>query len=234
MTTFYMVGGSVRDKFLGVKSKDVDYAVEAASFEAMRESILARGGDIFLETPKYFTIRARVPALGACDFVLCRKDGAYNDGRRPDSVEVGTIYDDLARRDFTANAIAIRESDGQVIDPHNGVDSITDRTLHCVGDARTRFTEDGLRILRAIRFSITKPFNLDDTIYTLLGAHSTFCIEQLRGVSPERIREELVQCFACDTYSTLLALMDDFPELGRFLLNNPKSGMWLKPTLEAP
>lgn len=116
---FYQVGGSVRDSFIGLKSKDIDYAVEAPSFDAMREAIKERGGEIFLETPQFLTIRANVPGMGACDYVLCRKDGEYVDGRRPETVTAGTILDDLARRDFTMNAIAIAE-DGTILDPFDG------------------------------------------------------------------------------------------------------------------
>lgn len=77
MACFFEVGGAVRDKLLGVQSKDIDYAVEAESFSAMRDAVIERGGKIFLETPQYLTIRAHVPKLGAADFVLCRKDGEY-------------------------------------------------------------------------------------------------------------------------------------------------------------
>ena len=151
---FYQVGGSVRDDLLGFPSKDIDYSVEAPSFEAMKSEIVNRGGEIFLEKPEYLTIRANVPNMGACDYVLCRKDGAYYDGRRPESVEIGTIRDDLARRDFTVNAMAINE-DGELIDPHGGKVDLLHKTLRCVGNAHERFSEDYLRMLRAIRFCIT-------------------------------------------------------------------------------
>src|SRR4051812_9903063 len=105
----YLVGGAVRDKIMNITPKDLDYSIECESFDAMRQYIIDRGGTIFLETPQYFTIRAKVPELGAADFVLCRRDGMYKDNRRPETVEVGTIFDDLARRDFTMNAIAIDE-----------------------------------------------------------------------------------------------------------------------------
>jgi len=80
---FYQVGGSVRDKIMGIKPHDIDFAIGAESFGAMREAILAMGGKIFLEMEKFFTIRANLPELGSADFVLTRKDGSYSDGRRP-------------------------------------------------------------------------------------------------------------------------------------------------------
>lgn len=121
---FYQVGGSVRDKIMGIKPHDIDFAIGAESFGAMREAILARGGKIFLEMEKFFTIRANLPELGSADFVLTRKDGSYSDGRRPDGVTVGTILDDLARRDFTMNAIAINVETGDILDPFDGTGDI--------------------------------------------------------------------------------------------------------------
>src|SRR5687768_11467708 len=101
---FFRVGGCVRDELLGIESKDIDFAVEADSFEAMRDAVHARCSKVFLETPEFLTIRGLDPDIGAVDFVLCRKDGPTKDGRRPEFVEPGTILDDLARRDFTVNA----------------------------------------------------------------------------------------------------------------------------------
>lgn len=224
---FYQVGGSVRDALMGLVSKDIDYAVEAVSFDAMRDAILQRGGEIFLETPKFFTIRAKVPTLGACDFVLCRIDGAYADGRHPETVTVGTIYDDLARRDFTMNAIAKRE-DGRIIDPYHGVGDITAKRIIAVGLPSERFTEDGLRMLRAIRFAITKGFIIDYAIHVLL-ADETFFLPRLTGVSQERIREELHKCFLHDTLHTLQYL-EWYSRLRVYLFHD--SGLWLKPTVE--
>ena len=153
---FYEVGGAVRDEILNLPTNDLDYAVEAESYEAMREAVLERGGEIFLESPEYLTIRAKVPGIGPADFVLCRKDGAYSDGRHPDRVEPGTLLDDLARRDFTMNAMAVDIENGKLYDPHDGRKDMEAETIRCVGVAEERFEEDALRILRAIRFAITK------------------------------------------------------------------------------
>lgn len=227
MATFYKVGGCVRDQFLGLPSKDIDYAVEAPSYDALRTAILDRGGEIFLETPQYLTIRAKVPQMGACDFVLCRKDGAYSDGRRPETVEVGTIEDDLARRDFTVNAMALTEV-GELIDPYDGAKDLKAKLLRCVGSTEDRFTEDGLRMLRALRFSITKGFTVSWAIWACLESRAFF-EPRLRGVSHERVREELGKCFLFDTNMTLRWLAE-FKELREFLFY--KQPLWLKPTLE--
>lgn len=228
MAKFYKVGGSVRDSLLGKPSKDIDYAVEAPSFTDMRNAILDREGEIFLEKPEYLTIRARVPALGACDFVLCRKDGSYYDGRRPESVTPGTIFDDLARRDFTMNAMALDE-DGTLIDPHGGAADLRKWLIRCVGKAEDRFTEDGLRMLRAVRFHITKQLVLDSDIDLLLRTEH-FIGTRMFGVSIERVREELYKCYAHDTIQTLYVL-DKYHYLQKFVFGNGK--LWLKPTLEA-
>lgn len=196
---YYRVGGWVRDRLLGVKSKDIDYAVEAPSFTAMRDDIIANGGKIFVEHPQFLTIRAKMDGEDA-DFVLCRKEGTYGDGRRPDSVEPGTIFDDLARRDFTVNAIAMQK-DGTIFDPFNGRCDLAQKKLRCVGDAYERFDEDALRMLRAIRFSITKGLSIDGEICSCLD--NSALIAKLETISVERIREELNKCFSHSTYQTL-------------------------------
>lgn len=222
----FQVGGSVRDEILGGQSKDIDYAVEAPSFDHMRRMIENRNGEIFLESPEYFTIRARVPNMGVCDFVLCRKDGAYSDGRHPDNVEIGTIWDDLARRDFTMNAIAKCES-GYYFDPYNGIGDIKRRLVRCVGDARKRFDEDALRMLRAIRFSVVLGFKLHEDIQVLLKQKTW--IDKLRSVSIERIREELYKMFKTNTYHSMLTLVK-YKHLSSFVFQH--TDVWLKPTLQ--
>lgn len=221
----YKVGGFVRDKILGVKSHDLDYAVECPSFEQMREDIIELGGEIFLETPQFFTIRAKLNGEVA-DFVLCRKESQYMDGRHPDRVEVGTIYDDLARRDFTMNAIALCE-DGTYIDPHNGMFDIDCKLVRCVGNTEDRFNEDALRMLRAIRFSITKGFAIDYDIDECL--YSWDFVNLLKNVSIERIREEFYKCFACDTPKTL-CILERYWKVRETVFY--KMGLKLKPTLE--
>lgn len=218
----YKVGGAVRDSFLNRKSKDVDYVVEADSFSTMREEILRRGGKIYLETPKFFTIRGQLPGIGDADFVLARKEGEYKDGRHPEIVEVGTIYNDLARRDFTMNAIAIAES-GELIDPHEGVLDIARQRIACVGNTEDRFKEDGLRILRALRFFVTLNFMLSVDILRFITDNNME--ECLRGVSEERIREELYKMFSHDTSLSLRIFSS---EKWEFLWRS----IWLKPTME--
>ncbi len=204
---FFEVGGCVRDRLMGLAPKDIDYSVEAESFEAMRQAILARGGEIFPipNSEAFLTIRAKVPQMGgACDFVLCRKDGTYNkDGRRPDFVEVGTLADDLARRDFTVNAMAINE-EGELIDLYRGQEDLAKRLLRCVGLTEKRMKEDSLRMLRALRFSLIKGFTLAPELEAFLLNDNN--VELLNNISIERIREELYKCFEFNTLETLQML----------------------------
>lgn len=219
----YRVGGSVRDSFLGFESKDIDYAVEA-SYDDMKSYILERG-DIFLEKPEFGTIRCRVNGEVA-DYSICRVDGNYSDGRRPDSIKPASIYDDLSRRDFTMNAIAIDE-DGNILDPYNGRNHIDNRIIVCVNNTYDRMREDALRMLRALRFSITKQMWLDTEIVEFLCWSDN--INLLRNVSTERIREELYKMFSCDTYQTL-KVMKSYPYLESFIFE--ETPIWLKPTME--
>jgi tRNA nucleotidyltransferase (CCA-adding enzyme) len=224
---FYLVGGAVRDQLLGLTPKDKDFAVEAESYAAMKQAIVDRGGKIFLEKPEFLTIRANIPELGATDYVLCRKDGAYSDGRHPDTVEIGSILDDLARRDFTVNAMALSEN-SVLVDPHGGQDDLKVRKLRCVGNIWDRFTEDGLRILRALRFIITKDFNPDGSIHMALS-DSAFFKSRLDKIPMERIQQEVLRCFKHDTALTL-SHFKYYSELAGYLFT--RGPMWLKPTLE--
>jgi len=227
MAKFYIVGGYVRDKLLGVKSKDIDYSVEAGSFDAMRQAILDRGGEIFLETPEYFTIRARVPEVGAADFVLCRKDGQYGDHRRPDKVEMGTLYDDLARRDFTMNAIAIDEETGEYVDPFYGQTDIQMGVIRCVGQAEDRFREDALRLLRAVRFSFTKHMGFHEDV--LFALKNQALLDLLDFVSVERIREELLKTMRGGGTLEVLKFLQRYHQLRDKIFQR---GLWLMPTLK--
>lgn len=219
----YRVGGSVRDELLGVKSKDVDYAVEAVSYEEMRDYFL-KNGTVYLEKPEFLTIRGKLNDVDA-DFVLCRKDGHYTDGRRPDSVSPGTILDDLKRRDFTVNAIAV-DVEGNYIDPHNGRDDLLiHRVIRCVGLAEERFSEDSLRLLRAVRFSLTKGLKLSRTVEECL--YDKDIVGLLSNVSVERIREELLKCFDYDTPGTL-RLLYKYQLLSNIIFSMP---IKLKPTI---
>jgi tRNA nucleotidyltransferase (CCA-adding enzyme) len=208
MTTVTMrrVGGCVRDELMGLRSKDVDFSVElpemvgrpaSEGFAAMLAHLAGEGFEVFEERPEFLTIRARFPrahelhARQTADFVLCRREGAYSDGRRPDSVTVGTLADDLARRDFTVNAIA-EELDGSLVDPHGGRRDLELGVLRAVGSAEERLSEDALRALRALRFWVTKSLVPDAELQVALRS--------------EWRRDELARCMQASTLATLDAL----------------------------
>ena len=210
--TILEVGGAVRALLMGVETNDVDFVVLAPSFEEMRQDLVDNGFGIWLETPEFLTIRAHVPdtmpELQArtrdADFVLARKDSATSDGRRPDFVEAASLHEDLARRDFTMNAIARNPLTGEIIDPFGGQDDIANGLIRFVGNAEDRVREDGLRVMRAFRFSVTLGFHL--MFDTSVVCVSTFGAEMLMKVSTERIREELNKMLKADTLATIMLL----------------------------
>lgn len=234
--TFWKVGGCVRDDFLGVKTKDIDFAVEGVeSFDHMRTLLLAEGFKIHTEKEEFLTIRCGVPKDSPlreiakdADFVMCRKDSDTGDGRRPDFVEPGTIVDDLARRDFTVNAIAENAETGEIFDPHNGIEDLNKRQLRFVGDAKQRIAEDGLRVMRGFRFHVTKEFSF--TGDTWLALISPLATEMLGKVSIERIQIELDKMFKHDMFHALDVVCHMIPvEMQEVIF---RDGLWLKPTLE--
>lgn len=237
MTTIkvFEVGGAVRDELLGVPTKDVDFAVEAPSFAAMLAWVEDEGFRVFDVNERFLTVRAGVPKdsplrkrTSAADFVLCRKDSATSDGRRPDFVEAGTIMDDLARRDFTVNAMAKDTETGEVLDPFGGQADLFSGRLRFVGDSMTRIREDGLRVMRALRFSVTRGLELDDDAWMTL--ESPLAAEMLAGVAIERVREELDKMVRADTPETLRLLVF-FSNLGPAIF---RDGLRFEATLKAP
>jgi tRNA nucleotidyltransferase (CCA-adding enzyme) len=238
----FEVGGCVRDEILGLKSKDIDFSVVIPEgdlegtglnpFAFMRIELQRMGFTIFVEHEEHLTIRAKFPkdhrtwAKLDADFVLARKESGYTDGRRPDRVEVGTLMDDLARRDFTMNAIA-KDAQGNLIDPFNGRADISAGIIRAVGNARDRILgEDALRGLRAMRFAIQKGFVIDPEVSDVLGR--LLFKDALRSVSTERQKDELEKMFKVDTVKTL-AIISRFG-LEKTLFDN--TGLRLMPTMK--
>lgn len=211
------VGGFVRDELLGIRSKDRDCSVViegapadmsvAEGLDVLRGFLQDNGFVIFVDTPEHATIRAHQPVKGQCpaDFVLARREGPYSDGRRPDWVTIGTLADDLARRDFTVNALARDLDTGAIIDHHNGLADLEARTLRFVGDPMARIREDGLRVMRAVRFAVTKGFVMAKTTEMALRMPEVPAL--LARVSDERREQELRNMFDhADTVDVLDAL----------------------------
>jgi tRNA nucleotidyltransferase (CCA-adding enzyme) len=231
---FWEVGGCVRDEMLGLPVKDVDFAVEAPSFSFMVDALKAQGFKVFQEREEFLTVRAGVPKDSPlrertkdADFVMCRADGPSSDGRRPDFVTPGTVFDDLARRDFTVNAMA-RAEDGTLVDPFGGEQDLADRVLRFVGDPMARVTEDGLRVLRGFRFMVTK--GLTPEAETARVLRSPEAAEMLGCVSVERVRDEVEKMFRFDTL-TAMRLCASLPEVTQDAVF--RDGLRLTSTLKA-
>lgn len=239
---FYEVGGKVRDELLGVPSKDVDFVAVPSEqllsnvteteemFKILSKYLVDSGYDIKVETPDCYTIRALFPKghkyKGVADVVLARKECGYVAGTRRPIVKPGSLYDDLLRRDFTLNAMA-KDDDGTIIDFFNGKEALDRKMLITPLDAKITFDDDPLRILRAIRFHITKGFRMSFDIRCEIYDYDYDA--KMSVVSGERIREELYKCFRFDTLKTLNVL-NDFKNLRDYIFAG--DDFWLKPTFE--
>ncbi len=198
----YLVGGCVRDSLMERPVHDHDIASSALPQQVTEifssETVIPTG-------IKHGTVTLLLEGT-PYEITTFRIDGDYSDSRRPDSVEfTRNIRDDLARRDFTMNAMAM-DINGNIFDPFGGKEDIRSGIIRCVGDPVKRFTEDALRILRGIRFASQTGFtiekNTSDAILSLK--------ERLSNVSYERIRDELDKLI-CGRFSTEVMLR--YPEL---------------------
>ena len=191
------VGGCVRDTLLCCPIHDWDIASQALPEDVMRLFPHCVPTGI-----RHGTVTVLLNGVSA-EVTTYRCDGAYHDGRHPDGVRfVRSLADDLARRDFTINALAMDEA-GAVTDLFGGRDDLASRVLRCVGDPETRFREDALRMLRAYRFAAQLGFSLDAQTQAALRRCAPLCA----ALSRERVREEAEK-----------ALLSDRPEyFGRML-----------------
>lgn len=179
----YAVGGCVRNYLLGIKPKDYDVATSA-----LPDDILKVFKDLKLITNgiKHGTVTVVVDGEQV-EVTTFRADGEYSDCRHPKAVRLGvSLKEDLSRRDFTVNAIAYSPKSG-IIDPFGGAEDIKRRVLRCVGEPDKRFSEDALRIMRALRFSAQYSFKIDSAT-----AHSIHKNKDLlKKIAVERIFTEL-------------------------------------------
>lgn len=180
----WIVGGCVRDSLLGKAVSDWDVATDALPNELMK--IFPRAIPTGLQ---HGTVTLVVRGHHY-EITTLRGETTYSDGRRPDAVHfVDDIAADLARRDFTINAIAVDPRTGIVIDPFGGQTDLDAKIVRAVGIAKERFSEDGLRVLRAARFSATLDFDLDPDTFAAIEP----TLDTYRKVSAERVRDEWVK-----------------------------------------
>lgn len=204
----YLVGGCVRDLLTGKKPKDWD-----ATTNATPEQIILLFPKTFYEN-KFGTVAVvnedtKDESVKIVEVTPYRIEGNYSNLRHPDKVEFSKkIEDDLKRRDFTINAMAISLSDGSIkdiIDLYGGLKDIKDKTLRTVGSAQDRLSEDALRTMRAVRLSVELGFNIEketaDAIKTLS--------KNIQEISTERIRDEFVRIIMSEEPKKGIELMKD-------------------------
>jgi len=198
----------VRDLLLGRPGNDWDIATDLLPDKVAR---------IF---PRHYTAGARFGTVAVLsgkvvyEVTTFRLDGIYTDGRRPDSVAFSTdLNEDLVRRDFTVNALAYDPLDDRLEDPTGGMADLEANLIRAVGIAEERFREDGLRLMRAVRFSAQLGFEIEDGTYRAL----VLCADRLEPISAERIREELDRLLLAPHAASGLALLHETGLLRRFL-----------------
>lgn len=181
----WLVGGCVRDALLDRTVNDYDLAT-SASWQDVERVLGSTGFSIHRTGIEHGTVTASLGGQ-ALEITTFRSDGTYSDGRHPDSVEfVRTVEEDLARRDFTINAMAYHPDRG-ILDCWNGCDDLAARKIRTVGEPGTRFREDGLRILRGCRFASQLGFSIEPTTLFAMKKGKT----RLLRISAERITHEL-------------------------------------------
>jgi poly(A) polymerase len=191
----FIVGGYVRDLILKRPSKDIDFVCVGSGILLAREVASSLGPDVHVTIFKNFgTAQIRFNDL-ELEFVGARKESYRQDSRKP-IVEDGTLEEDQLRRDFTINALAIslnRETYGELIDPFNGVNDIKKKIMRTPQDPRITFSDDPLRMMRAIRFAAQLNFDIEPDTFQALMEQA----ERLSIVSQERIVDELNKIIAC-------------------------------------
>ena len=206
----YLIGGFVRDKILGRNTKDMDIVCVGDGIE-----LAAKVAEKFTPTPEVHFFKnfgtAQIKTEGLeIEFVGARKESYDFNSRKP-AVENGTIEDDQNRRDFTINAMAIslnKKDYGQLVDPFNGINDLEQKNIQTPLEPAQTFSDDPLRMMRAIRFASQLNFSIHPDTFTAIGENA----ERIKIVSGERIADELNKI-----------LMSDRPSIGFDLLY--KSGL---------
>ena len=217
----FVVGGCVRDIHMGKVPKDWDITTSAKPDETMR---------IFdeyhcIETGlKHGTVTVVIDDM-ALEITTYRIDGEYTDHRRPETVTfTASLNEDLARRDFTMNAMAYHPKHG-LQDPYNGLLSIQQKTIYCVGEPEKRFSEDALRIMRGLRFSSTLDFAIEPAVTNSMKKQAHW----LSNVAKERIQQELTKLIVGKSCAKVLrentdlfvSIFPDFKPMVGFEQKNP-------------
>jgi len=196
----WIVGGCVRDLLLGRAVADWDVCTSARP-----EQVQRLFGHVIPTGIKHGTVTVVLDRVHY-EVTTLRGEGAYTDGRRPDEVFfVDDVREDLARRDFTVNAIAFDVARDEFMDPFEGRVDLSRRVVRAVGDANERFREDGLRVLRAARFCATLEFELDAATRDAIRPN----LPTFRRVSRERVHDEWLKAMKAKRPSRAFVVMND-------------------------
>jgi len=210
-----IVGGAVRDALLDRPAHDVDVATNALPEEV--KTVFQKTVDIGIQ---HGTVLVIVPA-GPVEVTTYRTDGEYADHRRPQNVHfVRSLKEDLQRRDFTMNAIAMRR-DGSFVDYYGGQQDIEKRVIRAVGEAEKRFAEDALRMLRAIRFSAQLDFTIEANTFTAIQQRAA----DLGFIAKERIKAELDKLWVGQTVFGGIQKLED-SGLTAYLTGDFQTAQW--------
>lgn len=176
-----LAGGCVRDRLLGREPKDYDIATSATPAQVLQ--LFPKGNEVGAH---FGVILVRYQGY-MVEIATFRTDGSYSDGRRPDSVVFATAREDAQRRDFTINGLFEDPRSGAIIDHVGGQADLCDGVLRAIGDASSRFQEDSLRLMRAVRFSGSLGFAIEENTWQAVVQQAPL----LARIAPERIRDEL-------------------------------------------
>ncbi|TGL35826.1 CCA tRNA nucleotidyltransferase [Leptospira perdikensis] len=208
----YLVGGSVRDLAMGKIPKEYDLTTNAEPKQVKR--LFRTVIDTGIEHGTVTVVLDRINY----EITTYRIDKDYTDGRRPDHVEFGTtLSEDLKRRDFTMNALALDIQTGLLIDEHFGLKDIEQKTIRTIGNPIKRFTEDGLRPIRALRFASTLDFSIEPE--TKKAIQETKQIT--KKISLERFQDEVLKSFLGPKPSRMIQLLAEESIFQIFLPNLP-------------
>lgn len=197
----YIVGGAVRDLLTDKEVHDWDFTTNAAPEiilglfpDGFYDNRFGTVGIINPEDEKNKKPKEKIPVYEITTF---RKEMGYSDARHPDKVTWGkTLDEDLIRRDFTINAMALcpmPDGSFKLIDPHNGQKDLQNKLLRAVGNPEERFQEDALRMMRAVRIATQLEFNIEDKTFEAIKKN----VDLLDKISAERIRDELLKLLSC-------------------------------------
>ncbi len=177
----FLVGGCVRDLLLGTEPEDYDIVTSARPEQV--QALFSKTVPIGLA----FGIILVIEADHAFEVATYRREGGYEDGRRPTVVSFGSAEEDVQRRDFTVNGLLMDPETEVVLDYVGGKKDIKNRLIRTIGFPEERFAEDHLRMLRAVRFAVNLDFDLDPAAFSAIRDHAA----AIGRISAERIREEL-------------------------------------------